>query len=95
MAAGVEPVRLTAIFRGMVQGVGFRFTAVRLADKFSLSGYVQNLRNGTVEVSAEGARPELERFLAAIQSAMAGYIRGSSEQWSPASGEYRNFIVRF
>ena len=53
---------------GMVQGVGFRFFAQRVAQRLGLSGYVRNLRDGRVEVYAIGdsealfqLRNELER----------------------------------
>ena len=38
----------------MVQGVGYRFFATRLAHRLGLTGYVQNLRDGRVEVYAIG-----------------------------------------
>lgn len=53
---------------GSVQGVGFRFFAVRAAQRIGLAGYTLNLRDGRVEVYAIGApdqlaalRHELER----------------------------------
>jgi acylphosphatase len=53
---------------GSVQGVGFRFFAVRAAQRIALAGYTRNLRDGRVEVYAIGEpdqlaalRHELER----------------------------------
>ncbi len=52
----------------MVQGVGYRFFAQRVAERLGLAGYVKNLRDGRVEVYAIGTpeqllslRAELER----------------------------------
>ncbi|MHC4288506.1 MAG: acylphosphatase, partial [Planctomycetota bacterium] len=37
------------IFKGRVQGVGFRYTTQRAASRYELTGYVRNLPDGTVE----------------------------------------------
>ena len=53
---------------GMVQGVGYRYFARQLAQRFGIAGYVKNLRDGRVEVYVigpasvlESIRTELER----------------------------------
>jgi acylphosphatase len=45
---------------GLVQGVGFRFYAQRVADRHGVSGYVKNLRDGRVEVYAIGSAQQLD-----------------------------------
>ncbi len=47
-------VRKHFYFSGRVQGVGFRFQAVRLAQSLGLTGYVMNLSDGRVEMEAQG-----------------------------------------
>ncbi|HYU21758.1 MAG TPA: acylphosphatase, partial [Candidatus Dormibacteraeota bacterium] len=37
---------------GMVQGVGFRYFTQDAAEKLQVSGFVRNLRDGSVEVFA-------------------------------------------
>ena len=44
---------------GSVQGVGFRFFAVRAAQRYGLAGYTRNLRDGRVEVYAIGEPDQL------------------------------------
>ena len=44
---------------GVVQGVGFRFFAVRAAQRLGLAGYTRNLRDGRVEVYAVGDEQQL------------------------------------
>ena len=51
---------------GRVQGVGFRFFAQRNAAVFHLSGYVQNLDNGMVELEIQGEPEDVEKFLLAV-----------------------------
>ncbi|MDR1930844.1 MAG: acylphosphatase [Treponema sp.] len=49
--------------RGRVQGVGFRYSAIREAERLGLAGWVYNAENGDVEVWAEGGADKLEAFL--------------------------------
>jgi acylphosphatase len=46
--------RWRLMVEGEVQGVGFRSSCSRRAKELGLSGWVRNLRNGKVEVQAEG-----------------------------------------
>jgi acylphosphatase len=54
---------------GRVQGVGFRAFVERAARPFGLSGYVQNLEDGTVRVFVQGQRPSIDGFVHAIRGA--------------------------
>ena len=59
--------KLSVIFTGRVQGVGFRMTVVEIAKDFEVTGEIYNVSNGTVEMKAFGDEEELFRFLRAIQ----------------------------
>ena len=87
--------RLQVIFSGSVQGVGFRFTAERLARRFPIAGYVRNLPNGKVEIVAEGEEKSVRDFLAAIREAFNDHIREVEPQWSEAADEFNGFGARF
>lgn len=83
-------------FSGTVQGVGFRFTAERLARRFSVTGFVRNLDDGRVEVVAEGEEPALVEFLTALrESGMKNYIRDVEAHWSPGQGCFNRFSVEY
>lgn len=87
---------MQAFFEGAVQGVGFRFTAERLARRFSVMGYVRNLDDGRVEVTAEGEESELVDFLTAIrESGMKYYIQNVESHWSEATGVFKNFCITY
>ena len=86
-------VRRTLHFTGRVQGVGFRYTAQRVAETFRVTGYVRNLRDGRVELVAEGAIDELDRFQRAVEQAMAGCIQEATATESPAGGEFTDFHI--
>jgi len=88
-------IRRTLIYRGTVQGVGFRWTAVRAAGGFDVTGYVRNLADGQVELVAEGEAGEISAFCAALEEHMAGYIIGAEARDSAATGEFRSFGVAY
>ena len=46
--------RYYIIFKGRVQGVGFRWKLMMLAKEYNLTGYARNLDNGDVEVEVQG-----------------------------------------
>ena len=54
--------RAGRLFRvtGRVQGVGFRWFVMRVADGLEVAGYVRNLPDGQVEVCAKGTPEALE-----------------------------------
>ena len=56
VAAAPDPAlkRVRAIVRGDVQGVGFRAATAEEARRGAVAGWVRNLRDGSVEVVAEG-----------------------------------------
>ena len=51
-----------AVVEGEVQGVGFRYSAIREAKALGLTGWVRNVEDGSVEVWAEGEEPSLDEF---------------------------------
>lgn len=81
-------------FRGTVQGVGFRYTACRVAAHFDVTGYVRNLPDGSVELVAEGEDREIDALLRELRDAMAGYVDRTEETSSAARGEFHQFDVR-
>ena len=52
-------IRLHAFVSGHVQGVFFRVSTQDEASALGLSGWVRNLRNGSVEVLAEGEEQDI------------------------------------
>ncbi|OGV62071.1 MAG: hypothetical protein A2498_07580 [Lentisphaerae bacterium RIFOXYC12_FULL_60_16] len=49
---------------GRVQGVGYRYFTVDTARALGLSGWVRNRPDGTVEILAQGLRPQIEALVA-------------------------------
>lgn len=60
------------LITGRVQGVGFRYFAQAVADREGLHGWVRNLSDGRVEVTAEGEADAIERFEHAVRHGPRG-----------------------
>ncbi len=50
------------IVKGIVQGVGFRYFAVKRANLYGIKGYVKNLDDGSVEIGAYGSEEAMSKF---------------------------------
>lgn len=51
------------IFKGSVQGVGFRYHVYHCALKYNLKGYVQNLNDGTVKAIIQTVESSIDHFI--------------------------------
>lgn len=88
------PTRVTVIYSGRVQGVGFRYRVSELAGRYAVTGYVRNLPEGTVELVAEGSDGEVESFLDAIHERMRSNIHEATRHRDPPTGEFDTFAIR-
>lgn len=87
-------VRLS--FGGRVRGVNFRDFARREAANFNAVGYVKNMPDGTVQVVAEGQRPDLLHFIEVLMSGPPGAaVNTVDTQWSNPSGAYTDFRIDY
>ena len=60
-------VRKHIIFRGRVQGVGFRYHSTYKAENLGLTGWVRNCYDGSVEMEVQGREVSIREMLARIQ----------------------------
>ncbi len=86
--------RYEIVFSGRVQGVNFRWTTCRVAERFDVAGWVRNESDGTVRCVAEGDPAELDRFVRAVEEAMAGFVRETTVAQAAASGDLEGFRIR-
>ncbi len=61
------PVTEHLLFSGRVQGVGFRWTLLRLAEDLRLGGWVRNLPDGRVEALVQGEAERIERLIETLE----------------------------
>jgi acylphosphatase len=64
------------IFRGHVQGVGFRYTTQRIASQLPVTGFVRNQSDGTVESVIQGEEDQIQKCLEKVQTHFGSYICG-------------------
>ena len=93
MDATAECTRRHCYFSGRVQGVGFRYTTRNIAISYDVTGFVRNLPDGRVELVAEGPGSQVDGFIEAICDRMKSYIRQTSLNDEPASGQFPQFVI--
>ena len=86
--------RRTILYTGTVQGVGFRFTTVRVLADVAVSGYVRNLVDGRVELVVEGEPSQTETAAERVRRALGSQIRAEAQDLGPATGEFQGFEIR-
>ena len=88
-------MRLKAVIRGDVQGVGFRWAVQSQADRLGLTGYAENLPDGSVRVEAEGAPDRLDQLEAFLhQGPRWAEVASVDAERSPATGDFSRFEAR-
>ncbi len=89
-------LRLHAIVHGRVQGVSFRAFTLDKARLRSLTGWVRNQSEGTVEVIAEGGKIALDEFLEDLHVGPPGArVTEVDVTWGDATGEFTDFQIRY
>jgi acylphosphatase len=92
----MEMVRMRLVIKGRVQGVWFRDSTRRAAQKLGLSGWVRNLPDGSVEVLMEGPQEQAQKLVAWCRhgpaTARVDEIRQTPEEYQ---GEFQTFSIVF
>jgi acylphosphatase len=87
--------RLEARVTGYVQGVGFRWFAVRNATRLGLTGWTANQSDGSVRIVAEGPSVKLDKLAVLLRRGPAGAsVENVDEVRMPATGEFGSFGIR-
>jgi len=87
--------RITVNYTGRVQGVGFRWQVNHLAQSISCTGYVKNLRNGSVEVVMEGRKKDLLELIERIDRKMVGYWQDKTVDQRQGDAHFGKFAIRY
>lgn len=86
--------RVRAIVHGRVQGVSYRASTAREAQRLGLAGWVKNLPDGSVELEAEGDTTRVTELLAwCAHGPPAARVDRVDADDRPPTGEL-GFVVR-
>ncbi|WP_418844285.1 acylphosphatase [Parafannyhessea umbonata] len=99
MGATDDIRRLRLVFRGEVQGVGFRWTSSRCANSVGCTGWVRNEPDWqTVTMELQGTQEQISAFFGAFAHAYARYpieyVIDEKDDIPPVEGE-PDFRVRY
>lgn len=87
-------VRAHILVKGMVQGVGYRAFAQKYAIRENLSGWVQNLVDGGVELEVQGPRKRIEELMVALRKGPAlSRVEELQVDWLDAKEESNGFRI--
>ena len=87
-------VRRRVVVRGRVQGVWFRESARRRAERLGVNGWVRNRPDGAVEAELEGAREDVEVLVSWFGHGPPGAEVESMELDALEPVGERDFLVR-
>ena len=90
-------MRITAVARGEVQGVGYRYFVTGCARAAGVTGYGKNQLDGSVLIVAEGEQTALDTFVRMVKAEGDAVIRVDALEvtMGVASGEFEDFGVRW
>jgi acylphosphatase len=81
---------------GLVQGVAFRYSAIRQARSLAVNGWVKNLRDGRVELLFEGEKSAVEQMLEWCHHGPPGArVTDVRTKEYPYSGRFSSFELSF
>lgn len=89
-----DHIREHIIFRGRVQGVGFRYQAMYASRTYGLTGWVENLPDGSVEMEVQGTPAAIGRVLTHLRSGHWIRIDDMDVEECPVVVGERGFSVR-
>ncbi len=87
--------RFRLCFYGMVQGVGFRYTAMHAANMYRLTGYVKNEYDGSVTCEVQGDEDAIDRFVTTIRNGRFIDISSIDRTTMEIIADERSFEVRY
>ncbi len=91
-----DKVRAHARVSGRVQGVYFRYATRDEAHRLSITGWVRNLSDGSVEAVFEGSSKDVEDMVAFFCTGPPrARVDAVDVDYRPWTGEFTSFEIRF
>lgn len=87
--------RVHILVFGQVQGVFFRHTAKKEAEKLDLTGWVRNVGDDKVEIVAEGEEDKLKELIAWCRKGPPmAYVEKVEVEWLDSLEGFSDFSIR-
>ena len=84
-------IRRHIIFRGSVQGVGFRWRARHAAELYGCTGWVRNEGDGSVSMEIQGTGEAIDRVIRTLEAGRYIRIENMDVKNLPVDPEERSF----
>jgi acylphosphatase len=86
--------RAHILISGWVQGVFFRDQTQKWATSLHLTGWVRNLKDGKVEVVAEGEKESINDLISKLeQGPSLARVDNVDVTWEEYKGEFKDFQI--
>jgi acylphosphatase len=82
------------VISGIVQGVGFRYSMQGKAKDLSVTGWVRNLSDGSVEAVVQGTAEQVDEMIRWAKKGPTG-ARVDQVEVSDATGKFSDFSINF
>jgi len=81
---------------GRVQGVGFRYSALKEASSLGLGGWVRNEADGSVSAYCEGEASSVDKFVSWCRKGPpSAFVTGVRIKKLPFRGVYSKFTIDY
>jgi len=89
-----DTCEMRCIVKGLVQGVGFRYSTRSAALALKLKGTVCNLLDGSVKIVAQGEKRDLENLISNLKEEMFPYqITETTIDFFPIAEPFVDFRI--
>jgi len=86
--------RVHIFVTGRVQGVGFRYFTLDIANRYKITGWVRNTHNQEVEITAEGYRSDLDLFINLMRRGpSSAFVKDLRIEWLNPTKEFDRFSI--
>lgn len=87
-------VRVHMVVSGLVQGVFFRANTKSEAERLGVFGWARNLMTGDVEITAEGEKEIIDKFVQWCHKGPPGSeVSKVDEKWEEYRDEFKSFRI--
>jgi len=87
-------LRIHVFISGMVQGVSFRSTTIKIAKSLGIKGWVRNLPDGRVEIIAEGKKDKIDVLIEFLKKGPpAAKVDNVDVKIEDYKGEFKDFNI--